>query len=297
MTMQKFSFMLKTYENDFIYAKRLIKSFSKFNEDHIHCFVVLPTISKDLFCSFFLTEELQDVTLIDEESFQNLSEDSINGISVGYINQEIIKLSFWEKGLCRNYMCIDSETQFIRPFFYSDFMHDDEVPFSVLFEDKELKSDPLYYNTFWIERQKCLDRIADELDFHEKPFKTCHGFQTFSSFVLKTFKDQFMKSKGYSYLDLMKISPYEFTWYNLWLQKSKVIPIYQVEPIFLTFHMKHHLMQSLMISRTLDDIARSYVGIVVNSNYAKNMDISYSNVSIKERIVFLLRAAKRMLCI
>lgn len=274
--MDKFVFLLKTYEKDFAYAERLLNSFAKYNEDNIHCYIVVPKDSRILLENLFDEEVKRNLSFVAEEEFEGLGSESINGISAGYINQEIIKLSFWEKGFCENYCCIDSDAEFIRKFYYYDFMYDDHTPYSVLVEDKDLKADPVYYETFWTEREKALLRIRDEMEIKTSKLMTCHGFQNFSSKVLKNFKENFMVVKGYDYVDLMKISPYEFTWYNLWLQKSKVIDIHPCEPFFKTFHMKQHLLYSKMQGVSLDDLARSYVGIIINSNYTKGKSLSYN---------------------
>lgn len=273
--MDKFAFLLKTYEKDFIYAKRLLNSFQKYNRDDIHCYVVVPRKSQEILKDSLSMEVKQNLSFIPEDEFEGLVNKDINELSAGYINQEIIKLSFWEKGLCTNYCCLDSDGEFIRDFFFNDFMYDENVPYSVLVEDKDLKTDPIYYKAFWVNREKALLKIQKELGFKCSKLLTCHGFQTFSSVVLRSFKADFMDLKGYDYIDLMKISPYEFTWYNIWLQKSKAIEIYPCEPFFKTFHIKKHLLYSRMYGVKLDDLARSYLGIIINSNYTNGRIFSY----------------------
>lgn len=273
--MYNFAFLLKTYERDFLYARRLLNSFEKYNRDKIHCYVVVPEESEKKLIDSLDETTKKNLSFIIEEEFDGLVKESINGINEGYINQEIIKLSFWEKGLCKNYCCLDSDAEFIRDFYIDDFMYDDDIPYTVLIEDKDLKADPYYYHSFWKDREKALQKIQQELEYKPRKLLTCHGFQNFSSVVLNDFKNNFMEIKGFSYVDIMKISPYEFTWYNIWLQKSKVIEIYPCEPIFKTFHMKHQLSNSWASGVTIDDIARSYVGIVINSNYLDGKMIQY----------------------
>ena len=91
----------------------------------------------------------KNVTLHSDESITKelVNDYSIRGIRPGYINQEIIKLSFWKKRLCKNYFCMDSDGVFIRNFYISDFMYDKNTPFTVLVEDNELKVDPEYFKT------------------------------------------------------------------------------------------------------------------------------------------------------
>lgn len=295
--MDNFAFLLKTYERDYDAAVRLIHSFCLYNVEHIKCFVVLPEKTEGNFIRCFSDEEKADIRIVYEEQFNCLVNTDVNGINKGYINQEIIKLCFWELGLAENYFCIDSDAVFIRPFYKKDFMYDENTPYTVLFEDKDLQADPLYYNCFWQERRTYLYKIQEALDFYPEKLLTCHGFQNFSSVVLKSLKNDFMKTHGYEYRHLMEISPYEFSWYNFWLQKRRPIEIYICEPIFKTFHMKHHLLTSWIFGVKKEDLARAYVGIVINSNYLHGKLFDYDDK--KQQVVqifkFLYRLSKRVL--
>lgn len=276
--MHQFSFLLKTYEKDFLYAERLLVSFAKYNRDSIPCYVVAPRDSEKVLFATLNEEVRKHVFFIAEEEWgELLTDESVNGILPGYLNQEIIKLSFWEKGLCENYFCLDSDGVFIRDFYLKDFMYDEETPYTVLFEDNELKSDPHYYQAYWVKREEYLRKIQQEFGLTDKKLLTCHGFQTFNCRVLADLKSEFMKPKGYRYIDLIQIAPYEFSWYNLWLQKCNVMAIHPCEPMFLVFHMKHHLYLSRLLGRRMDDLKRSYVGIVINSNWAKGRILSYDD--------------------
>lgn len=276
--MERFAFLLKTYEKDFSYAKRLLTSFAKYNRDGITCYVVAPGVSEKVLLDGLSDEVKKHVSLVAEEEWEDLfTEESINGIRAGYINQEIVKLSFWEKGLCENYCCLDSDGVFIRDFYLKDFMFDEETPYTVLVEDNELKSDPYYYQAYWVKREEYLRKIQRELGLADKRLLTCHGFQTFNCKVLADLKSEFMDPNGYRYTDLMRIAPYEFSWYNLWLQKCNVIAVHPCEPMFVYFHMEHQLYLSWILGRGIDDLKRSYVGIVINSNWARGKLLSYSD--------------------
>lgn len=274
--MYNFAFLLKTYDKDFPYAERLLTSLARHNRENIHCFVVAPGQSGEIFFNTLKEEVKKNATFIEEEGWgEALTQENILGLKAGYINQEIIKLSFWEKGLCENYLCLDSDGIFIRDFYVRDFMYDEHIPYSVLIEDNELKSDPYYYYSYWIKRAEYLQRIQEELGVTNKRLLTCHGFQIFNTKVLEDFKTGYMKVREYNYIDLMRISPYEFSWYNIWLQKCDILPIHPCEPLFLYFHMKHQLYLSWILGRNMDDLKRSYVGIVINSNWSRGKDLSY----------------------
>ena len=79
-----------------------------------------------------------------------------------------------------------------------------------------------------------------------------------------------MVPRGWSYADLLAQAPYEFTWYNMWLQKSRVIPLEMREPLVKVFHHEGQHLEYALRRVTLDDIARGYVALVINSNYARS---------------------------
>lgn len=277
--MDNFAFLLVTYKNDFIYAKRLVETYCKYNIDNLPLYIVLPSADEEEFDTLLNICDKKISILAQEVICPYLVTESIGDIQPGYINQEILKLSFWETNLCNNYFCLDSDGMFIREFYVSDFMYDAEIPYTVLFEDNDLKADPLYYKIFWKQREESLRKIQQTLGMSDKRLLTCHGFQVFSSKVLEHLKNNFMKKQNYSYKDLLAIAPYEFSWYNFYLQKEKVIPIYFCDPIFKCFHMGHQHLLTWIQGVTLDDLARSYVGIVIQSNFSrKNRLPSYDDV-------------------
>lgn len=271
--MYDFCFFLKTYINDYNLVIRLLESFQKYNEDNIILYLVCPM--QDV--SNFQALVQKNVVLLAEEEIDVDVFDMDTRWSVGYLNQAIYKLAFSELALCKNYMPIDSDAVFIRPFFKKDFLYNREIPYTVLIEDNDLHSDCYYYNEYWEERRKLIKKIEDVYDFHPYKLLTCHGFQIFSLQVLTDLKENFMKVRGYTYKDLIGISPYEFSWYNLWLQKSKCMPIYLSEPFFKTFHLKQHQIFSVLQGMKIEDWAKAYVGIVVNSNYGVGVGM-YENI-------------------
>jgi hypothetical protein len=101
-----------------------------------------------------------------------------------------------------------------------------------------------------------------------------------------------MASQKLSYADLMKIAPLEFTWYNAWLQKTQLIPIVPVEPFFKTFHTFDEYLFWRLKLVSLDDFARGYLGIVINSNWSRGMQVSLQKPSWK---LSLLNAVVRRL--
>lgn len=262
--MYNFAIFCKTYSGDFERFQILINSFNKFNADNIPMYVSAPKSELKIFKNF----ESNNIKIISDESYgeKYLIKDKINNFSIGYVNQEICKLCFFETGFAKNYLCIDSDAEFIRNFYISDFMHDENTPYTVLVMDKDLSVEK-YYRDYWKERQKQIIKIYNETCLDDKRYRTCHNMQVFSTKVLKSLKEDFMKQKGYSYADLITISPFEFSWYNAWFQKCRLVEEYAVEPFFKMFHMRTEYQFSRAKGIKKKDLAKSYVGIVMNGNW------------------------------
>jgi len=274
--MSRIALLLKSHRPDFAYASRLIESFSRFNEENLQLYCVVPSVDVPVFSAFSSSA----VTVVSQEDIAggHLVKNGMHGLSAGYINQEIVKLAFWETGLADNYFCVDSDAVFIRGIHTRDFMRDDETPFSVLVQDKELAVQPRYFAEHWRSRELSLRQIMDVIGLEDPIIRTCHGHQIFSSQVLSSLVADFFNERGWTYADALQVSPYEFSWYNMWLQKSEVIPIHPIEPLVKVFHNEEQHLASLLLGETLEDFARSYIAVVINSNYSRAMGlVSFSD--------------------
>jgi hypothetical protein len=269
--MSRFGLLLKSYRDDFDYAQRLIASFHEHNPANMMLYCVVPNEDLELFAPL----AAPTVTVMSEEPLSSyFTSDYVHGIRPGYINQEIVKLAFWELNLVENYFCVDSDAVFVRDITMSDFIAPDGFPYTVLVEDNELKVEPQYYRTYWRSREAAVRGIAQEVGLSQDVLRTCHGHQVFSSTVLRSFKEDFLKSRDWSYLDALIFAPYEFTWYNMWLQKTGVIPIHQREPMVKVFHHEAQHLEYILRGVTSEDIARGYLAIVINSNYSRDLGVT-----------------------
>lgn len=264
--MTNFGILVKSYAYDFEYAKRLLISINRHNVEKIPVYLVVPTSDVELFREF----EDSGVFVLAESLFDaHLTTVDIAGLSAGYLNQEVIKLCFWELGLLDNYLCMDSDAEFIRDFFVSDFMADQDTPYTFLTEDSELRVEPGYFAEHWAGREVLLRRIYECVGVEDDRILTVHGHAVFSSAVLLSFRDKFLLPRGWDYLDALQVSPYEPTWYNAWLMKDHTIPIIMREPIIKTFHNGTQQLDYLLRGVTESDVARGYAAVVVNSNYSR----------------------------
>ena len=264
--MAPFGILVKSYREDADAASRLFASLAEFNVESLPVWIVVPEADVPLFADLVGRhgQVLSEALFADQ-----LVSEPVAGIRPGYINQEIVKLAFWELGLADNYLPVDSDVVFLRPFGAADFMFSADVPYTVLLEDRELQVDSDYFATHWQGREKVLRHIQAEIGLEDPRLLTCHGHQVLSSVVLRSLREDFLEPRGWSYARMLEEGPYEFSWYNFWLQKSRLIPIELREPYFKVIHSAKQHRDLLIQGVTLEDIARGYLGVIVNSNFAK----------------------------
>ena len=295
MSTSAIGLLIKSYAPDLEYTRRLMDSIESFNVEHLPVFLVVPESDLGIFSEF----THPDVSILSEELLgTHLVREPTAGFSAGYINQEIVKLSFWELGLCENYFCVDSDAEFIRPFTRRDFLHDDQVPYTFLTEDRDLIVEPEYFHSTWVPRLTSLEKIREAIGYTGPWLFTVHGHAIFSGKVLESFVTDFLGPRGWDYRDALAISPFEPTWYNTWLLHTHVIPIYPREPLVKTFHNAgQHLDYRLRkISKT--QAAQGYLAIVVNSNFSRGhgvMDASESQKDILAAYISLPRLLQSLL--
>ena len=111
---------LKTYSGDYDRASNLVDSFNKYNRDDIYLYISAPENELYLFKPF----SRSNIIVISDESFakEYFAKMCHSGMDLGYINQQICKLTFYKTAVTQNYLCLDSDAVFIRYFYISDFI-------------------------------------------------------------------------------------------------------------------------------------------------------------------------------
>lgn len=266
--------LVKSYADDFIYAQRLVASLDRHNVEGLPTWIVVPDTDIPLFSPM----ARENRHIIGESVFdEHLVTEPLNGLRAGYVNQEIIKLAFAELGLVDNYFTVDSDALIVRDFGKADFMLDEKTPFTILGEDNDLRVDRDYYERYWLAREKSLRIIQSEVGLSDPRMLTCHGHQIMSAAVLRSLREDFLAQRGWDYRDMLARAPYEYSWYNFWLQAKQPIPIAVREPLIKVLHSQEQHVQYAMAGTTLNDVARGYVGIVVNSNFARTWNMNMNH--------------------
>ena len=69
----------------------------------------------------------------------------------------------------------------------------------------------------------------------------------------------------------MAQAPYEFTWYNLWLQKTTLHEIHPREPWVKVFHHEGQYLEYVSRGVSVEDLARGYLAVVINSSFTREL--------------------------
>ena len=109
--MEDLVFYCKSYKKDIQRVKTLLESINKYNKDNIPFYISTPLKDKKIFTNILGT---QDCIWVDDND--------INPNNQGWLGQQMVKSNFWKLGVCENYLCLDSDSYFIKPFYKNDFL-------------------------------------------------------------------------------------------------------------------------------------------------------------------------------
>lgn len=266
--MEKIILFIKTYKNDFIVFKKLLASIIRHNKDNLPLVVSVNDEDFD-----FFDKEFRD------KNFQLIKDSQIDPCTLEnkWVYQQIIKSQVHRLNICENYVCIDSDSYFIRDFFFHDFMYSDEIPYTVIHEQKELfgwSSNNIKEIGFNPKNEFLNDRkyIMDKLERKGKIYDFGPSPVIWSTKVWQSFEEHYLEKNNLTFKSCFEERPSEFTWYGEWLLKNVVIPIYPAEPLFKVFHYEKQYNDFLKQKFTLESLEENYLGIVLQSNWNKNKE-------------------------
>lgn len=283
--MQSFILFCKSYRKDVYRAKRLITSIAKFNVDKIPFYLSVPKEDLALFSQEIDWDQLQSISefhLITDESIvlSNSHLDTKASLEryyamPGYLSQQVIKAEAWRFIGCDNYLCLDSEAVFMKPFFLNQFMANTTEPFSILHlntefitlakklgKNKEIehfyKDNQLLRNEFGRSGVQ-----AQDWDFGPAPL-------IWSRKVWQSLEQYHLIPKGETIWDAIERLPFEIRWYGEALLQLKAIPLHPREPLFQVIHYDWQQKHLQPFEQT------NYLGILSQSNWDKELDPSFA---------------------
>jgi hypothetical protein len=144
--MHNLAIYIGTSARDILQYRALINSIKVYNVDNIPVFTCVNDKDYDRFTSEFADS---GVTFIKDGDVYNT--DNVQNV---WYKQQLIKMNFWRLGLTKHMIQIDSDSFFIKNFRISDFMVDENTPYTVFHENKELKEFFSKHNLFEMNQEK-----------------------------------------------------------------------------------------------------------------------------------------------
>jgi hypothetical protein len=281
----------KSYKTDLKRTVRLAQSIERFNADAIPFYISTPNEDLDLF-----RERLSglQVNLIDDDSIisanPRIDAQKLALLSGGK-TQQIIKSEFWRLGISNAYVCIDSDSFFIRPFGRRDFISEDGTPYTVINEGLDILDVALRNG-----KKKVIEKFFNESESFMEIFqRTGPAFSygpnplIWHKAVWESLDREFLTPRGMSFLDAILLNPLEANWYGEALLKFKAIPIVPRQSLFKVYHYAWQFDSDKRNGITTNELARLYCGVIYQSAWDREMDWPREAGSLGSRIARRLR--------
>ena len=260
--MHKIILFIKSYRPDFERTLNLLTSIEKFNADKIPVYLSVNDKDFDFFKNNLPNHE---IVLIKDSEIISCD------LTDGWRYQQVVKSSVYRLGVCKNYLCIDADSEFIKQFQINDFIYEDDTPYTIMHESKPFLEMLEIINVKNIFFKESLDAVRKEFNTHGKYWDYGPSPYLWSCKVWEHFNEVYLKNKGIAFQqflnELDKNSPSECAIYGEYLRKTKLIDIIAVENFFKVYHFKKQfkLERKYFIKNQL---AKIYLGVIVQSNFS-----------------------------
>ena len=259
----------KSYRGDVLRAQNLALSIQKYNADEIPFYVSVPEADMLLFREHLAG--LKVTFICDEEIILANPKHNVERIRLmpGTLSQQVIKSEFWRLGLSENYVCLDSDNEFIREFYKTDFLTPDGHPYTVLTEGKEflefctryyLPKVPVNFQKDSRQIQELFERKGKIYSFGIPPL-------VWSRKVWVSLEEGMLNPRDQSLADLIVQYPHELRLYGEALLKYRAIPLWPCEDIFKNYLYQSQYFFDKKRGVTVDMLSKNYLGIVRQSNW------------------------------
>jgi len=281
----------KSYRKDFLRLKRLLASIEQFNADAIPFYISTPASDKVLLEEVLGTKGyiwVADESIVSANPKADLQKYQA---MPGGLSQQIVKSEFWRLGFAENYLCLDSDCVFIRPFYRSDFLAIDKTPYTVLHQNKEL---------FQMASNRGHLKVERDLRAEAERVKTLFGRTgpnyycapapfIWSARVWESLDRECLQPKGITLWEFISPLHPETLIYGEALLKYQAIPIRAIEPLFRVYHYDWQYYLFRRLGETTEKLKQNFMGVLYQSNWEVEMGLE----SDKSSLSLMLKRIKR----
>ena len=264
----------KSFRTDLNRVIRLVESANKHNKDKLPFYISVPSVDLKIF-----QDHLADlpVTLIADEDI--ISANPALDIAVfsqlpGHIGQQVVKSEFWRLNPTDSYLCLDSDSIFIRDFLTMEYLTSEGIPYSVITEAHDLQLSAMTRR-----KNQVINNFKREASLTQKIFKRQGRAYSFGPMpmvwhkaVWKSLEDGYLKPNQMNFIDAIKFAPLESRWYGEALLKFQAITLLPCEPFFKVYHYAWQLDQDRKKGLNNEQLAQLYSGVIYQSSWERHMD-------------------------
>lgn len=267
-------------------AARLVESVRKHNSGNLSFFLSCPLADMGLFKEKIGTEGI--TLLVDEDivAASPINQAAMNSLP-GTLTQQIVKSEFWRLGICENYLCLDSDSYFLRDFNRDSFLASSGAPFTVINEGLELRlfghvnRHPKIARNIDAECSAIMEifeRRGKHYEFGPLPV-------VWSRKVWSDLAENFLQPKSMNFLDAIVLFPSEMRWYGEALLKYRSIELWPVETLFRCYHYEDQYIRARKSGESDETLRQVYLGVCVQSNWDEQLAYEKEAKSFASRTV------------
>jgi hypothetical protein len=205
----------------------------------------------------------------------------------GTLTQQIVKSEFWRLDLCENYLCLDSDSYFLRDFDQHNFLTPSGIPFTVINESLELRLFGSVHGHAKIARNidaecKTIMEIFGRKGRHYEfgPLPTVWSRKVWSDLA-----EKFLKPRDMNFMDAIVLFPSEMRWYGEALLNFRSIELWPVETIFRCYHYEEQYLSALKQGESDQTLSHTYLGVCVQSNWDTTLAYGLRRKSAASRLM------------
>jgi len=295
-----FDFVLycKSYRRDFLRLERLLTSIEQHNVDRIPLYISTPTSDRDAL--FEIVGEGRKFHWVGDEEIvicnPGYRQDMHLEINGG-LSQQVIKAEFWRLRIASNYLCIDSDSLFIRDFRVNDFLAEDGFPYTVLHQNKELFQ--MAENRGHLQVQS--DLMAESVrvktmfarvgpNYYCAPSPFIWSAKVWESLDLK-----YLRPKGITLWDVVTPQIPESLLYGEALLAYEAIPVRAIEPLFRVYHYDWQFYLLRRMGETQQKLINNFMGLIYQSAWESELHYGPSSKPLTSRLIKRLKRFFRRL--
>jgi hypothetical protein len=294
-----FYLFCKSYIGDLDRVARLWSSIERFNVDEIPFYLCVPFSDLVEFKNRLGVHSDRIVFLTDEEIIKKNPRLNLGDYAnwPGYLAQQVVKSEFWRFFDVQDvtYLCIDSESVFIKDFYTDDFVSG-SAPYTVLHQNKELlqlasnrriEKVVRNFHKTCSKAKLIFGRVGPDYDYGPTPV-------VWSSKVWQDLDSKYLIPNGITIWDAILQFPSELSWYGEALIFYKSVPLQPVEPFFRVYHYDWQYLRMKKLGETECTVRSQYMGILMQSNWDYSTDYGVQ-ANRKSYLSKLLKSIKRFL--